>query len=274
MIAASIVAIIASLLFLLFVRCCAGIVIWIVIFIAIVSLLGVGVLFILESQGIKIAAVVDFALATLSQNSMIIIGSVCLAFGVLMLLIVCCLRRKISMGSKSVEMAAIYLVETCYIALVPLIQAILIVGALAGIIVGAIYIYSNGTMYFVNNDAFATVYLTNSQIIMISFLLAGGLWTVFWIHGSNHFILCSSASIWYFNHHNNRDLHGSPLCDSIDRLFRYHSGTVAFCSLLNGVFFILKVLAQILSMKSDETENTCIKCCFKCMNCFLCCLNM
>lgn len=67
-----------------------------------------------------------------------------------------------------------------------------------------------------------------------------------YFHGCNHFMICSSVAIWYYNHESKFDL-GNPFGDSLHRLVRYNTGSVAITSLVNGFLFILKLLAHIFS---------------------------
>ena len=81
-------------------------------------------------------------------------------------------------------------------------------------------------------------------------------------------MVCSAVSIWYFNHVNGSV--GAPCCDSLWRLLRFHSGSVAFCSLLNGLFFLVKILAHIFSFDSGDEDTGCVACCLKCLNFLFC----
>ncbi len=99
---AAVIAMIASLLFLIVIRCCSGGIIWVSIFICITGLELVGILFILQAKGITINQFVTDNLSKISYDTLIIIGSGFIAGGVLITLIVCCLRSRILLGSKSV----------------------------------------------------------------------------------------------------------------------------------------------------------------------------
>jgi hypothetical protein len=57
-----------------------------------------------------------------------------------------------------------------------------------------------GIFTFPDNIAFPVVSFTQADIVILAFFLAGGLWTLFWLQGCNHFTLSSAVSIWYFNH--------------------------------------------------------------------------
>ncbi len=96
-------------------------------------------------------------------------------------------------------MGSIFLFENCCLVFLPITQVCLIVLTLAAMILGAGYIYSVGVFTFPNNDTFPTVDLSSGHIVMVVIFLATGLWMIFFFHGCNHFMLCSSVASWYFN---------------------------------------------------------------------------
>lgn len=104
---------------------------------------------------------------------------------------------------------------------------------------------------------------------MVVFFMVGGVWLVFFFHGCNHFMLCSAVSIWYFNQVGQNG--GAPCCDSLWRLSRFHSGSVAITALLNGLLFVFKILAAIFSFDARDDDSALVSCCLKCLN-FLFCL--
>jgi len=124
--------------------------------------------------------------------------------------------------------------------ILPLTQAILIFGAFAALVAGAGYLYSTGDITLPDNLAFPVYSLPVTQIVLLAVYLAACLWVIFFFNGCNHFMLSSAVAIWYFKS-------GSPCCESLWRLFRYHSGSVAFTSLINGVFFLIRLIANIFS---------------------------
>jgi hypothetical protein len=126
-----------------------------------------------------------------------------------------------------------------------------------------------GTFTFPNNIAFPVINLPPEYVILLIIYFTGGFWLVFYFHGCNHFILCSSVSIWYFNHESQYDL-GAPFTDSIYRLVRFHSGSVAITSLVNGLFYIVKIIAHILSFQASKEDKGCTLVCIKILGCVFC----
>lgn len=269
LVGAGVAAMIASLFFLVFIRCCAGVVIWFFIFVTVAGLEVVGIFFILEAKGVKISSFISDNLTTLSYNSLIIIGSGMIAAGVLIALLTICLRSKIALGSKSVELGAIFLFENCCFIILPISQAIFIIAGLGAIIVGGIYLYSLGTLSLPDNIAFPVITLSTVNIVAVVGYLVGGFWLIFFFHGCEYFILCSAVSIWYFNHENPSHT-GAPFGDSIHRLLRYHPGSVAITSLINGLLSALSMIANLLSFDAAPDDTGIKLVCLKCLSFIFC----
>lgn len=102
LVGALVVAMIASLAYLLMMRCCSGVLVWISITVAVLGMVLIGILFILQSQGIKVSSALSDNLTKLSYNSLLILGIGFTAAGVLLSLLVLCLRTRINMGTKAI----------------------------------------------------------------------------------------------------------------------------------------------------------------------------
>ena len=102
LIAAAVCTMGASLLFLILINCCTGILIWIFITIAFGGSLAVGILFILQAKGVHLSKYISITLSGLSSTTLIWIGSILIAVSVLLLLMCICLRKRIELGVKAV----------------------------------------------------------------------------------------------------------------------------------------------------------------------------
>jgi hypothetical protein len=152
-------AILLSLLFLLFVRICAGFIIWLTAVVAIGGLATVGVFFILTAKGVVIDDFVYDNLTTLSYNTLIITGSISIAGAFLLFLLLLCLHSRVTMGAKAVELGSVFLLSNCGMVLLPVTQVFFILGTIAALIAGAGYLYSLGNFSFPAGAAFADVSL-------------------------------------------------------------------------------------------------------------------
>ena len=84
--------------------------------------------------------------------------------------------------------------------LLPVTQAIFVVAAIAATIAGVVYLYSLGSLSFTGTNAFPDVSLSDGQKVMLAFIVGGGVWTMFFFHGCNHYMMCSAVAVWYFSH--------------------------------------------------------------------------
>lgn len=140
---------------------------------------------------------------------------------------------------------------------------------LGAIVIGGIYLYSLGNFTFPDAIAFPVIALPASEIAMFVIFLFSGFWLVFFFLGCNSFILCSAASIWYFNHNSNYDA-GAPFGDSLTRLVCYHPGSVAITALINCIFEVLRMVANLLSFEAGEEDTGCTALCLRCLNFLFC----
>ena len=145
----------------------------------------------------------------------------------------------------------------------PITQAILVFATFVAMVVGASFIYSLGDLSLPEHSAFAIFSLPTTQIVLLTVYIAACLWMIFFFNGCNHFMLSSAVSIWYFNC-------GSACCDSLYRLSRFHSGSVALTSLINALFFIIKMLANVFSFDVKDDDSRLVSCCLKFLNAIFC----
>jgi len=150
----------------------------------------------------------------------------------------------------------------------PITQVFFIIATITALIFGAGYLYSEGAITFPGNAAFPSISLNGGQIAMIVVFFAACLWMIFFFHGCNHYLLCSAVAIWYFNGTNGYET--APCGESLHRLVRFNLGSVAITSLINGVFFIIKIIANILSFDNTDNDNGLVECCLKCLNALFC----
>ena len=97
---------------------------------------------------------------------------------------------------------------------------------------------------------------------MMLTMLGGGLWMMCFLNGCNNFILSSAVVEWYFEE-------GHAFGDYAWRLVRFHAGSVALASMLNGVLFVIKVVSAILAFETKREDGNMLSSCLKLLNSFL-----
>ena len=261
-------AIFLSFMFLLLVRCCALPLIWITILLLVGSLLTIGIFFILEARGVTVSDFISNNLSSLTFDALLTLGVYLIVSAFLLLLLAICLRSRIELGANAVKLGSLFIFENCCVTMLPIFQAALVVLTLIALVAGGLSLYSWGHLSFPNNAAIPEVSLSPGQVAMMVFYIWAGIWLVFFFFGANTFMLSSSVCIWYFNSVSGSG--GAPCCDSLWRLLRFHSGSVAFASLLTGIFFVVKILANIFSFDSGDEDDGLVACCLKCLNFLFC----
>jgi len=128
-------------------------------------------------------------------------------------------------------------------AFMPIINSIFLFATIAALLAGGVYLYGTGSRTLTSPDAFYMIDFNPKLIILYSIFAFGGFWLICWIFYSNTFIIMSAASIWYYQQ-------DSPLCTSVYRLLRYHTGSLAFTSLLFGLLFILRFIAKFFHLRN------------------------
>ena len=265
-------AILLSLIFFLLVRICTGPIIWIAIVLAILGMLTIGIFCILEAKGVVVSDFISTNLSQFNYDTLIIAGSCLIAGSVLLTLLVICLCRRIMVGAKAVELGGMFLLNNCFLVILPITQGFILIITLAGFVAGGISLLSLGDFSFPNNRPLPNISLNGGEIAMAVIFIVVGLWLVFFFHGCNHFMLSSAVSVWYFSTMNGGE--GAPCGDSMWRLVRYHIGSVVFASLFNGFFFVIKILANIFSFSANPDDGCLVATCLKCLSCLFCFFKM
>jgi len=114
-------------------------------------------------------------------------------------------------------------------------------------------------------------YTYNNVVAGLSiYHFVGFLWITIFINDLGEMSLAGVFASWYFNKEPRRENMGpSPVWYSFKRSIRYHSGSIAFGSLIITIIKIIRLIIEYIRQKTKDTENDAIKCLLKCAAC--CC---
>lgn len=169
------IAILLAFIFMLLIRCCATAFIYILIFLAIAALVGTGIYLLLSptnpvtgnpsgTAGTIIAAVICFVLAFI------------------IVLIICCFKRRISLATSIVKVAANFVSKHCLIVLLPVVLFLVMVLFLAVWILQALGFYSLGPPYTAPHQyPFAHFHITPWIQALFGFHILFLLWTIMFL---------------------------------------------------------------------------------------------
>lgn len=222
------VAVLAALFYLVILRCCAGILIWVSIF-GIIGAFGGGGYWAYQTR--LQYDVTDKNYKYLQYGAYALWG-IDAAFAVIVLC--CCSRIRLAVAIMKVTSAFIH--NTLTILLLPIIFFFLCMAWILFWTFLAVYIMSVGDIKA--RDApfqFATTVVWSDQTRYIFlYHLFGGLWVNAFLIGCFQFIVAAAAAIWYFSHSGDTAGKGS-ICMGIKWILIYHLGSIAFGSFIIAV---------------------------------------
>ncbi|KAE8747137.1 hypothetical protein FOCC_FOCC006135 [Frankliniella occidentalis] len=103
------------------------------------------------------------------------------------------------------------------------------------------------------------------------FNIFGAIWTLFFISGMAQMILAATFATWYWTFHKS-DVPFFVLTRSFFMSITYHTGTVAFGSLIISIVRFIRLILDYIEKQakqySDNSVAKCVMCCCKC--CFAC----
>ncbi|XP_063712992.1 choline transporter-like protein 4 [Symsagittifera roscoffensis] len=121
------------------------------------------------------------------------------------------------------------------------------------------------------SNCFLMNFVSGNYIWMMQlYNILGGLWLVFFVIGAIQVIQAGVYADWYWNQGDTSVL---PTTRSVYRMFRYHTGSVAFGSFLIATLTLLRMLLEYIDQKlKDKDKSDVAEFMLKCMKCFMYCL--
>lgn len=123
-------------------------------------------------------------------------------------------------------------------------------------------------LYFILNRNSTTRYAWWFHLFALIYVTA-------FIEALASFVYSSTACIWYFEQGGTDKDVPRPVCRSFWRAFRYHTGSLAFGSLIIAIIrFIMVIVAYIrYQLEHGGGPKNSVSRCYKCLlDCILCCL--
>ena len=260
---------IIAMLFLLFIRCCAGIIVFLIL---IGIFVGLGILAVIlrfkmydyEDKG-------DGSKKTL----FCVLFWVCVIFDIIWLLFVLIMCNRIRLSIALIQISAKYINLNFQVLLIPFLFFILTIGWIAYWAVLAIFLYSSGDFDKEHSKIFASF----KWKYHINYLFWYHLFALFYINAVlsalAQFIYASCTSIWYFNYEKGTE--GNLILTSFRRAFKYHFGSIAFGSLIIAIVRFIMFFLEIFKRKAERSygkkkQGKCFKCLMCCLECCLRCI--
>ncbi len=259
-----------AMLFLVFIRCCAGFITFFLIMAVQAGLIVLAVYF-------KISANNDEEKKgdeSSYPDVMNILFYVFVALAAIWFIFIMIMCNKIRLAIAMVEVTSKYINKTCCIVLVPFFFFILLVAWLAYWIIMCIFLYASGDFDQEGSKVIASFKMDDKLKYCFWFHIFALLYMTAVINAYSQFVYASSACIWYFTSEKGTENH--PILKSFKRGIRYHFGSLAFGALIVAIIQFIMIFFEYLKKKVEATAGKkagkCIKCLISCVQCCLACV--
>ena len=220
------------------VRCLAQCFIYILIFAAIGALIALGAYILAYPSNSTGYGPLPF---TQDPKVKIIFAVLCFALALIIFIVMCCFRKRLSLASKIVEVSAVFVAENCGIVLVPFLLFIVTFLFIALWIVEAFGFYSLGTP---SHQPFQYPYKhfeVGNQIVALGIVHIFYLfWGIFFLIETSSFLITGTAASWYYR----RD---SPYGETSERYRSKHMGSVCLGSFFKALIGFIKFMYELLT---------------------------
>jgi choline transporter-like protein 2/4/5 len=272
------IALVLGFIYMLLLRWCAGPLVWLAILFVIGSLATLGAFLLNDGSQLQdsVPSIPDSETRQATQtqaNWEKAMGIVFIVFAGLILVLVLVIRKYISLAIIILKAAGKFVTETFYIIVFPPIMFAFFCGTFAFFFYIGLNLYSGGDFTHsregTNSTPFGQVKFDPNLQRMFIWNCFFGLWNLTFNIGFTDFVIASAACLWYFNEDKNK------LTEAFYRAVRYHSGSIAFGSIvlswiwtINWIFWLISSLVE----KCSQSQNGCLsfsaKCCMCCFDCY------
>jgi Plasma-membrane choline transporter len=225
------------MLYLLVLRCCAGVIIWVSIFF-IMACFGAGGFWVYNYRLNYETADPNYKYMTYGAYALWGLDA---AFALLVL----CMCSRIRLAVAIMKVSSQFIHRTPTILLLPIIFFVLCLAWLIFWCFLAVFIMSIGEIK--NRDPpfeFATTVVWSDQTRYIFlYHLFGGLWVNAFLIGCFQFIVAAACAVWYFSHTSDTAGKGS-ICVGIKWILIYHLGSIAFGSFIIAVVQFIRIIFE------------------------------
>lgn len=268
-------AFVFGIMYMLLVRYCAKIIVWLSIFAYLACLTGLG--FLCYWKGIAMqnttsasaqsSTTTSFTSEISNGTNLKALAIVFWAIALVSLVLIFCLCTRIQMAIAIVQSSADYVRDVLSSLFVPPVSGFCLCLFWAFWIVSIVFVYSIGKITNNPSTPFASVQWTQNTKYMLIVQLFCGLWTNAFISALTQFILASSVCIWYFSQGTGQGVH-RPISRSVYRAFRYHLGSIAFGAFILALVQFVRLMLEYVNrhmQASGATQNRCVRYAVNCL---------
>lgn len=225
--------------YMIFLRCCAKLLVWLTFigFICLLAILG-GLFWEKANNAVDSGDKLNYQ----------ILAVIFWVVDFILFLVICCLYDDIQLALTVIQASATFIFQQFWIVFVPIITIIITIGYIAFWISVLIYIYSIGTITQKGNTPLPSVSWSDETKQIWYYHLFALFWIVAFFIGALQFIVAATAAQWYFSHGTDQAGKGS-VCKSLYWSIRYHLGSLAIGSLLLAIIMFIRFIFEYMRVK-------------------------
>ena len=257
-----------AMLFLVFLRLCAGVMVFLIILIIEGGLIVLAVYFKITANDHEDQE------DTVYETAMNALFWVFLILAIAWIIFIIAMCNKIRLAVALIQVTAKYLNSTCCIIFVPFLFFLIIIIWMAYWIILSIFIYATGE-FSENSKVIASFDWDASIRYSWWFHLFSLFYITALISAYAQFVYSSSACIWYFT--SEKGTEDSIIKKSFKRGIRYHFGSLAFGALIIAIVRLIMVWLESVKKRVESTagktsESKCFRCIISCLQCCIGCI--
>lgn len=276
------VAVGISLVFLVFIRWCSGLMVFLILVLYLASVFALAVLCGLESKrltelGNSEALSYAQSNSLYNANSLFALSIFFYVLGGLSALIILATLGQISLSVAILKTASMFVYTTFWIVIVPFLTSIIMIGYMLLWVAVFLHLWTVGTVAQRTNTPFSKIIWDEKTRYVIIFHVFAFIWNATFIYYFGVFVIACTCAIWYFNEgKDSPNYFQRPILTSIWWGFRYHLGSLALGSLILSVIWIIRlILAYVMhfseELKKKGVESSLITLIVKCLACYVAC---
>ena len=257
-----------AMIFLVFLRLCAGVMVFLIIIIIEAGLIVLAVYFKITANDHEDQE------DSVYETAMNALFWVFLILAIAWLIFIIAMCNKIRLAVALIQVTAKYLNSTCCIIFVPFLFFLIIIIWMAYWIILSIFIYATGE-FSENSKVIASFDWDASIRYSWWFHLLSLFYVTAVISAYAQFVYSSSACIWYFT--SEKGTEDNIIKKSFKRGIRYHFGSLAFGALIVAIVRFIMVWLESIKKRVESTagktsESKCFKCIITCLQCCIGCI--
>ena len=188
------IAILLAVLFMILIRFCASFFLYILIVVAILTLVALGIY-------LLVAPTNPVTGSNTGTTGTIIAAIICFLFAILIIVLVVCFRHRIALGTSIIKVAANFISENCLIVLLPIILFFITLVFLVVWVLQALGFYSLGKAVTAEHQyPFQHFEVTGAMKVLFVFHILYLVWTLMFLIETSSFIVGGAATSWYYKH--------------------------------------------------------------------------